>query len=164
MLQNSDLGVDQLGGGPGSTLITAICGAPVAAVISTVLFAVFVGIVQFIAKMFGGRGNFDQLAYAIAAILAPFYLLSGVLGLLGAIPYVGFCFGLVGLIASLYVLVLEVMAVKGVNQFGWGQDAGSVLLPFLALACCFAVGIFGLVQMLGPGISDVFDSINQSLP
>jgi len=164
MLQNSDLGVDQFGGGPGSTLIVAICGAPVGAVISTVVFAVFVGIVQLVAKMFGGRGTFDQLAYAIAAIVTPFYLVSGLLALLGAIPYVGLCFGLIGLLAGLYVLALEVMAVKGVNQFGWGEAAGSVFLPVLLFVCCIAVGIFGIAQLLGPAISDVFDSINQSLP
>ena len=164
MLQNSDLGVDQFGGGPGVTLITAICGAPVGAVISAVVFAIFVGVVQLVAKMFGGQGTFDQLAYAIAAIVTPFYLVSGLLALLGAIPYVGLCFGLIGLLAGLYVLALEVMAVKGVNQFGWGEAAGSVFLPVLLFVCCIAVGIFGIAQLLGPAISDVFDSINQSLP
>jgi len=164
MLQNSDLGVDQFGGGPGGILITAICGAPVGAVISTVVFAIFVGVVQLVAKMFGGQGTFDQLAYTIAAIVTPFYLVSGLLALLGAIPYVGLCFALVALLAGLYVLALEVMAVKGVNQFGWGQAAASLLLPFLVVVCCFAVGAIGLVSMAGPRISDIFNSIQQSLP
>jgi len=164
MLQNSDLGVNQFGGGLAGGLITAICGAPIAAIISTVVFAIFVGVVQLVAKMFGGLGTFDQLAYAIAAIVTPFYLVSGFLALLGAIPYVGLCFGLVGLIAGLYVLALEVMAVKGVNQFGWGQAAASLLLPFLVVVCCFAVGAIGLVSMAGPRISDIFNSIQQSLP
>jgi len=145
-------------------LITAICGAPVGAVISTVVFAIFVGVVQLVAKMFGGQGTFDQLAYTIAAIVTPFYLVSGLLALLGAIPYVGLCFALVALLAGLYVLALEVMAVKGVNQFGWGQAAGSVFLPVLVVVCCFAVGAIGLVSMAGPRISDIFNSINQSLP
>lgn len=164
MLQNSDLGVDQFGAGPGGGLVTAICGAPIAAIFSVIAFAIFVGVVQLVAKMFGGRGTFDQLAYAIAAILTPFYLVSGFLALLGAIPYVGLCFGLVSLVAVLYVIALEVMAVKGVNQFGWGEAIGSYFLPGLVFACCIAVGIFGMAQLLGPRISDVFDSINQSLP
>jgi Yip1-like protein len=164
MFQNSDFNLDQFGGGAGSSLITAICGAPVAAIVSTVVFAVFVGVVQLVAKMFGGRGTFDQLAYAIAAIVTPFYFISGALSLLGAIPYVGLCFGLLGLIAGLYVLVLEVMAVKGVNQFGWGQAAGSFLVPLFVVVCCLAVGLFGIFQMMGPRISEIFDSINQSLP
>jgi len=163
ILQNSDLGIEQFGGGAANPLIAIICGAPIAAVISTVIFAVFVGIVQLVAKMFGGRGTFDQLAYAIGAIVAPFYLLSGFLTLLSAIPYVGFCFGVLSLIALLYVVVLEVTAVKGVNQFGWGQAAGSVLLPILGFACCLAAVVAGLVSVLGPALQDVFDQINPTL-
>jgi hypothetical protein len=117
MMQNSDLGIEGIPGGAGGGLIAAICGAPIGAVISVVMFAIVVGIVQFIAKMFGGVGTFDQLAYSIAAIVTPFYLVSAVLTLLSAIPAVGWCFGILGLLAGLYVLALEVMAVKGVNQF-----------------------------------------------
>jgi hypothetical protein len=163
LLQNSDFGVDQFGAGAANPLVATICGAPIAAVISTVLFAVFVGIVQLVAKMFGGRGTFDQLAYAIGAIVAPFYLVSGLLTLLSAIPYVGLCFGLLSLVALLYVVALEVTAVKGVNQFGWGQAAGSVLLPLLGFFCCLAAVVAGLVSVLGPVFQDVIDQINPTL-
>jgi hypothetical protein len=151
-------------GGLGTRLITAVCGAPIAAVISVVFFALFVGVVQFIAKMFGGRGTFDQFAYVMAAIVAPFSLISGVLSLLSAIPFVGLCFGIIAMLAGIYVLVLEVMAVKAVNQFGWGQAAGSLLLPFIVLCCCLSVGVIGIMRALGPAISDTFNSINSNLP
>ena len=146
--------------------MSVICGAPIGAVVSVVVFAIVVGVVQLLAKMFGGRGTFDQLSYAIAAIVTPFYLISGVLGLLSAIPipFVGFCFGLVGFAAALYVLVLEVMAVKGVNQFGWGQAIGSMLLPVIAIACCISVGVAGILSMLGPEARDIFDSILTPVP
>lgn len=163
MMQNSDLGINvpQAAGGG---LIAAICGAPIGAVISVVVFAIVVGVVQLLARMFGGRGTFDQLAYAIAAIVAPFSLVSGVLTLLSAIPFAGVCFGLVGLLAGLYVLVLEVMAVKGVNQFGWGQAAASLLLPFVVLACCIALGVVGVLRALGPNINQIFESLTPPAP
>ena len=165
LMQNSNFGNGQgLPSAVGGGLVSAICGAPIGAVISIVTFAIVVGIVQLIAKMFGGRGTFDQLAYAIAAIVTPFYLLSTVLTLFGAIPFVGACFGIIGLFAGLYVLVLEVMAVKGVNQFGWGQAIVSLLLPFFVLVCCIAVGVIGVLQALGPRINEIFNSIQQSLP
>jgi hypothetical protein len=163
MMQNSDLGIEgvpQAGGG----LITAICGAPIGAVISTVLFALAVGIVQVIAKMFGGRGTFDQLAYSIAAIVTPFNFVSAGLTLLAAIPFVGACFGILGLFAGLYVLVLEIMAVKGVNQFGWGPAAASLLLPVLAIACCVAVAVGSIISMLAPEFMDTFNSIMTPVP
>jgi len=154
----------QAGGGIGTKLITAICGAPIAAVISVVVFAIVVAIVQFLAKMFGGKGTFDQMAYAFAAISTPFALISGVLTLLSAIPFVGLCFTVVSIVAGLYVLVLEVIAVKAVNQFGWGQALGSLLTPIIVLCCCLSVGVFGIMRALGPSISDTFNQINNNLP
>lgn len=162
MMQNSDLGIQIPAGGGG--LLTAICGAPIGAVISVAFFALGVGVIQVIAKMFGGRGTFEQLAYAIAAILTPFYLVSGLLTLLSAIPYAGFCFGLLGFAVGIYVLVLEIMAVKGVNQFGWGAAAASLLLPVFAIACCIAVGVFSLVSLVAPQIMDTFNSIMTPMP
>jgi len=162
IMQQYDM-AGQVGGSIGTTLITAICGAPIAAVISVVVFAVVVAIVQFLAKMFGGKGTFDQLAYALAAISTPFALISGVLTLLSAIPLVGLCFSVVSLVAGLYVLVLQVIAVKAVNQFGWGQAAGSLLLPFVVLCCCLSVGVFSIMGMLGPQISETFNQINNNL-
>jgi hypothetical protein len=114
--------------------------------------------------MFGGRGTFDQLAYAIAAIVTPFYFVSGLITLLSAIPYAGFCFGLVGFGLAIYVLVLQVMAVKGVNQFGWGPAIGSLLLPVLAIACCVSVAIGGALSLMGPQLRDIFNSITTPVP
>lgn len=164
IMQNSGLGEQGFPNAAGGGLIGVICGAPIAAVISVVLFAVVVGIVQLLAKMFGGRGTFDQLAYAIAAIVTPFYLVSGLLGLLSAIPLAGACFGILGFGLALYVLVLEVMAVKGVNQFGWGQAIGSLLLPVLAITCCISVAVGAMLSMLAPEMMEIFNSITTPVP
>jgi hypothetical protein len=163
MMQNTDFGAQGFPQGAGGVL-TAICGAPIAALISVVLFALITGIVQLIAKMFGGRGTFDQLAYALAAILTPFYLVSSLVTLLGAIPFVGACFGIIGLIAGIYALVLEVMAVKGVNQFGWGPAIASLLLPVFAFVCCIAVGAAVILQAVGPSILEEWNSILTPMP
>jgi hypothetical protein len=147
------------GGGIGARLITAVCGAPIAGVISVVFFAIVVGIVQFLAKSFGGRGTFDQLAYTFAAITTPFALVSGVLTLLSAIPYIGLCFSIVSLVAGLYVLFLQVTAVKGVNQFGWGQAAGSYFLPVVVLCCCLAVGAFGIGAAISKSLGTTLNQL-----
>ncbi len=165
LMQNANLGNGQ--GFPtaaGGGLISAICGAPIGAIISVVVFAIIVGILQLIAKMFGGRGTFDQLAYAMAAIQTPVYFIGALLGLLAAIPFVGLCFSLVSLVLAIYVIVLQVMAVKGVNQFGWGPALGSCAIPFVVLFCCLIVGVVAFVRLLGPEINNIFNSIQQSLP
>lgn len=149
--------------GLGGGLMTALCGAPIGAVISVVMFAIVTAIVQWVAKMFGGRGTFDQLAYTLAAVYVPFSLIGGVLTLLSAIPYVGLCFSAVSILASLYALVLQVMAVKGVNQFGWGEAAGSLLLPVFVLFCCIVVAFTAVLSLLAPVISETFNQINNNL-
>ncbi|MCI0609484.1 MAG: YIP1 family protein, partial [Anaerolineae bacterium] len=67
MMQGSGL-ENQMGTG----LVGVLCGAPVSAAISVVLFAAFTGIVQWIAGLFGGRGSFEKLVYVLAAIVVPF--------------------------------------------------------------------------------------------
>ncbi len=151
------------GGGFFSNLITAVCGAPIAAGVGTLMFALMVAVVQWVAKMFGGRGTNDQMVYAMSAILSPILLVGAILTLFSAIPFVGLCFGIVSLLISLYGLVLEVMAVKGVNQFGWGAALGSLFIPLLTILFVCGCLVIGSLMLMGPVIGDVFSGINQSL-
>jgi len=149
-------------GGIVATLILAICGGPILAVIATVFFAIWTAIIQWVAKMFHGQGTNEQLAYAFAAIVAPFAIVSGVLSLLAAIPYVGFCFNAILAIAGIYAVVLNVMAVKGVNRFGWGEALGSVFIPgiVIGLVCCCLIG--GISMAAGAGLKGLFQQIQQN--
>jgi hypothetical protein len=164
IMQNPQFGGQGLPEAVGGGLVTAICGAPIGAVVQVVLFVVVTGIVQLLAKMFGGRGTLDQLAYSFAAIVTPFYLIGGVLSLLSAIPFVVYCVGILGFALLLYVIVLEVMAVKAVNQFGWGQAIGSLLLPVFAVFCCISVAVGALLSMASPELMDIFNSITTPAP
>jgi hypothetical protein len=144
-------------------VVGAVCAAPVAGALSVLFFALGVAIIQWIAKLFGGTGTYNKLVYAIAAISVPFTLVSVVLLPLNMIPYVGICTGLLSAGLGIYALFLQITAVKAVNRFGWGQAAGSVLLPgFLILIFCACIVVIGLA-LLGPMIGDVFKGINQSL-
>ncbi len=133
--------------------VTLICGAPIGAVIAVIFFAIFVGAVYLIARAFNGHATFDQLAYVLAAITVPVTLVSAVLSLLGAIPFVGLCFGLISFLLALYALVLEIVAVKAVERIDWLGAIVSVLalpiLLFLCVACVFIVGFAALAPTLG---------------
>lgn len=147
----------------GLGLVGALCAAPVSAALSVPFFALWVAVVQWIARMLGGQGNYTKLVYVIGAVSASASLVSAVLTLLTAIPFIGILFGLVSFVFGIYVLVLNIMAVKGVNQFGWGQAVGAVLLPVvLVFLVCFCV-VGGSLLLLGPAIGEVFSTINQSL-
>jgi len=145
-------------GSVGITLVVTLCVSPFVGVIYTLFFAISVAIVQWIAKLFGGVGTYNKLLYAFAAVAMPFTLVSGVFMLLGAIPYIGFCLSILSFGLGIYAFVLQVMAVKGVNRFGWGAAIGSVFIPGLVvfIFCCFIV-IAGLT-LLAPVIGDVFNN------
>lgn len=162
-LAESGLGGQEFQGGFGAVALSLLCVTPIVAILGTAFFAIIVALVQWIARMFGGRGTNDQLAYTWAAIGAPYSLLSGVLVLLSALPYVGLCFTIISAVGLIYIAVLNIMAVKGVNQFGWGPAIGSVFIPWLAfiVVCICVIGSFILIT--GAAIGDIFRTINQSL-
>ncbi len=160
-LAQSGIGQGRLGSGFGAVAITLLCGTPIIAIIGTISFAIGVAIIQWIAKMFGGKGTNDQLAYSFAAFGVPYSLISSLFILLSAIPFVGLCLQIILSLAGFYIFFLEILAVKSVNQFGWGQAVGSVLIPFvvvLILCCCVFIGL-GFV--MGPAIKNIFSQFNQ---
>jgi hypothetical protein len=151
------------GGGFGISLVGGLCASPIAGLLSIVFFALFVAIIQWIAKLFGGTGTYNKLLYAFAAITVPFTIVSSLFVLLGMIPFVGICTAVISFGLSIYALVLQVMAVKAVNRFGWGQAAGSVFLPGCIVFILCACLVIGILMLLGPMIGNVFSGINQSL-
>jgi hypothetical protein len=142
------------GSGPGFgvSLIGGLCASPFVGLLAIVLFALLVAIVQWIAKLFGGTGTYENLLYAFAAIYVPFTIVSSLFALLSAIPFVGICARVISLGLFIYYLVLQVMAAKAVNRFGWGQATGSVLIPgcvvFILCACLVAGGVALLVPII----------------
>lgn len=142
---------------------TVICGTPAAATFSVLMFIIVTALIQWVAKLLGGSGSFEKLVYTFSAITVPYSVVTSVLTLVGIIPIIGILTGLIGFGLSIYVIVLEVLAVKAVNGFDTGKAIGSILLPGLVFAilicCCVVIGM----AAMGPMIGDVFDSINQSL-
>ena len=161
-LGNSQFG-SASGASVGGALIGAICASPIAGGLSVLFFALWVAVIQWIAKLFGGKGSYDKLVYAAAAISVPVSLISMLLVPFNSVPYLNICTGLLSFGVSMYALFLQITAVKAVNRFGWGQAAGSVLLPALAVGLLCGCLVFLTFMALGPVLSNVFSGINQSL-
>ena len=162
-LQDAGVDAGAVGGGLGAGLVNFLCVTPFIAVVSVVGFIIGTGIMQWLARMFRGQGTFDQLAYSLGAIAAPGLLVSAVLTLPSLVPVLGICSGLFSGLFSLYMLVLQVTAIKGVHKFGWGAAIGTLVIPGLVVglvACCLAAVI---ASITGAALGDVFSTINQSL-
>jgi hypothetical protein len=146
--------------GIGAILLPMICGAPLAALMAAIGASISAGLVQLISKMLGGTGTFTKQLYATACYSMP---ISLVLGIIGTIPLVGSC---IGILVAIYATVLLAMAIKGVQGFGWGQTIGTIAILWagfaILLGCCAAI-IAGALAALGPAIRDMFQNIMDNI-
>jgi hypothetical protein len=142
-------------------LLGAICSAPIAGLLSVIGFAIGVTIVHATARFFGGQGSFDKLAYAFGAITVPFSLISALMVPLNAVPFVAFCTLPALLALGVYVLFLEVSAIKAVHRFGWGEAAAALLLPAILIALLCGLFFLMALRMAGPAIYDILQQLEQ---
>jgi hypothetical protein len=140
----------------GLDVILFICGAPIVGAVSILILVINSAITQGIAGALGGKGNFTKLVYTSSAFAAPMTLVMGVLNL---IPFVNLLIYPLGL----YNIVLSIIAVKAVNQFGWGKAlASSIVIYATVLVLVSCVMIF-ILTLFGPVIGNVFSDIIQQL-
>jgi hypothetical protein len=164
-LQQAAPDFGQLPGAPAALgiggLLAAVCSAPLTGLFSVIGFALGVAVVQATAKFFGGQGTFDKLAYAFGAIAVPFSLISALMVPLNVLPFVAFCTLPVLLALGLYVLFLEVTAIKAVHQCGWGEAAAALFLPTILIAMLCGIAFLGLMRLVGPSINDIFQQLQR---
>ncbi len=150
-------------GGAGISIGAFICGVPIGAIFGVVFFAIGVALILWIAKLFGGGGDFEKLAYTFAAIMVPIAVVNAGLSLLGLIPFIGLLFGLISFGVSIYSLVLHIFAVQAVTGLDTGKSAASVLIPglviFLFVCCCLVLAAI----ILGPAVGEAFNQVGQGL-
>jgi hypothetical protein len=145
-------------------LLGAICSAPLTGLMSVLGFIIGTGIIHATARFFGGQGSFDKLAYAIGAITVPVTVISALMVPLNAIPFVAFCTIPVLLGLSLYVLYLEVAAIKAIHRLGWGESAGALLLPGILLTLLCGVCLLLGMRAMGPELNEIFQQLQQLQP
>lgn len=144
------------GDGIGGAFFGLICGVVIAPIIVVIGFMIMTGISQGIAGLLSGTGSFSKLAYAYAAYYAPLTLISTGLSV---VPYLG----LLAIPLGFYGIVLNVIAIKAVNQFSWGKAVASsfaiLAVIFMVVAICLIVGLV----LLGPAIEEIFSGIMSEL-
>ena len=90
-------------------------------------------ILNFLAKLFGGKGNFARTAYLMGAYLAPLGMISSIVAL---IPVVN-CLAVV---LSFYQFWLNVIALQVAHRMPSGRAIIVILIPGLlfVVGCCIA--------------------------
>jgi uncharacterized membrane protein YjgN (DUF898 family) len=141
----------------GSTILSLLCGIPVAAVVAVIVLAIAVGLLHLVARLLGGTGDYGKLVYMIALISVPFSLVSSILA---PIPYVG-C---LSFLITIYVLVLEVQAINAVHQFGIGKAVLTLVVPLIAACLVLACLIAGFGSLIYLTAREVFQNLPQEFP
>jgi len=126
----------------GVSLAGLICVTPVAALLAVLGLIIGAVVLHVCARILGGTGTYSKLVYAIAAYDAPMMLISLALGPIPTLNYAN-------LLMSIYVVALQVIAVKAVHQFSWGKAIASVMLPLVilgaAVGACLMLTIIPLI-------------------
>ncbi len=143
-------------GGSGFSILLLVCVGPLVSLLSVLGLMISAGITQFIATALGGTGTYGKLVYAYAAYLAP---LSVIASIVGAIPVVN-CLTIP---LGIYGLVLNVTAVKAVNEFGWGRAIASSFLILASILVIIAVVVIVVLALLGPAIGNIFENILEGI-
>jgi len=100
-----------------------IAGIIFGAIFGAIGLFVWTGLVFVTGKVFGGKATYSQLVRPIGFSAAPFAI--------GIIP-------ILGIVGLAYSLVIQIRAVREVNEVGDGSAVATVLLPFGVI---FIIGV-----------------------
>jgi hypothetical protein len=116
------------------------------------------GIYYGIASLLGGKGSFSSQAYIDSLFTVPIGVLTLVLALVSLIPVIGWFISLgLGLIVSVFNIVLTVRCYKAVHNFSTGRAVAVVLLPMVLVI--IPICLILTLALMGPGIGSIFSQI-----
>lgn len=123
-----------------------VCIVPLSIVLAPIVLTIGAFILNFVAQMLGGKGDYRDLMYLMASYTSPISLFNGVLA---SIPIIS----LLSILVALYAFVLQVIAIKTVHRFGWMEAMVTAIIPvaiLIGLFCCCIFAIVSLVVSAAP--------------
>jgi len=125
----------------------------ISVVFGFILWVVIAGILHVVAKILGGKGAFTEMLVLLGFAMLPnifqapiglIAFLSG--GLTGAFIAIG-----LGGILAIWVLILDVLAIREAHKFSTGRAIATLVLPFvvlIVLAFILIIAAIFLISML----------------
>ncbi len=114
-------------------------------VLSVLGLAVSSWIYRLVAKLFGGKGNLNNLTLCLAVVIAPGILIDGIHTLFSYLiyPMPGSIIisGFISIILSIYTMILWIYALKAVEWLETGQAILVFFIPFIVVVL-FAICTF----------------------
>jgi MFS family permease len=139
--------------------ISYICGILLSPLFAILGIAVSALVYHWIAKLLGGRGNWNDLLFCLSAVNAPASIIGGVIALISLLffqsPVLLFLPTMVALALAVYILVLNVNAIKAAEDVGTWPALGAIFIPTLigvaVVTCCSLVILVPVISTLVSG-------------
>jgi hypothetical protein len=142
-----------------SYTVSYICGIILSPFFAIFGIAVSALVYHWIAKLLGGRGNWNDLLFCLSAVSAPATMIGGVIGLIALLffqnPVLIFLPSMVALALAVYVIVLNVNAIKAAEDVGTWPALSAIFIPTLIgvalVTCCSLVILVPVISTLVNG-------------
>lgn len=130
--------------------------SPAASIILSVVsgfigWVVIAGILHVVAKILGGKGVFTEMLVLMgfAALPNVFQAPIGLVAVLsGGLTGAFIALGLSGILA-IWILILDVLAIREAHKFSTGRAIATLVLPFVVLIVLVFILVIGVFLMLG---------------
>ena len=139
--------------------LSAICGVILSPIFAIIGVAISAGIYHWVAKLFRGKGNWNDLVYCLSAVTAPGTLFGGVIGIFSLLffqnPVLIFLPVFVAFAFAVYMIVLNVNAIRAAEDVGTWEALGAIFIPTIVIVvlvtCCSLVALVPLIGLVVSG-------------
>jgi hypothetical protein len=133
-----------------------LCSFCVGIVGTLVAFYLCSGLVYLGARVFGGTGDFSTQTYLASLFYVPLQIAAMLVSL---VP----CIGLIAaLVLWIYIIVLDVRAVKVAHNLTTGRAIAAIFVPGIVVGpimVCLSLFVIVLLALMGPAIGNIFENI-----
>ncbi len=134
----------------GNFFLTFICQVILTPIFAVIGLIISTGIYHLLSRLFSSTGTWSDLVFCMSAVAAP----SSVIGSIVTLPFFLFTnlyspsplsifiivvAGLISLAFGIYVIILNVNAIRAAEQIGTAQAIGTILAPIVIavlISCC----------------------------
>ena len=141
--------------------ISYICGIILSPIFAIIGIAISSGVYHWVAKLFKGKGLWNDLVYCLSAVSAPGALIGGVIGIISLFffqyPVIIFLPVFVAFVFAIYMIVLNVNAIRAVEDIGTFEALGAIFIPTIVIVvlvtCCSLVALVPIISSVVKGIN-----------
>jgi hypothetical protein len=144
----------------GGYTLSYICGIILTPIFAILGIAVSAAVYHWIAKLLGGHGYWNDLLFCLSAVAAPATLIGGIIGIVSMLffqnPVLVFLPTMVALAFGIYIIILNVNAIKAAEDVGTWQALGAIFIPTIIVValvtCCTLVILVPIISSAVTGI------------